>query len=269
MADISAKDVMALRQRTGLGMMDCKAALIETNGDADAAEELLRKKLKGKMDSRTERAAAEGRLAVAITPDRSAAAVIEVNTETDFTARNEFVAEKSGTIAELALKAPAGEVGVSDEITTLIDEIRIKTGENASYRRGTKLEGACCGYYLHHDNQKAVIVSATGEVDKEIMDGICMHITAHVPTPVGVNENDVDATVIERVRTEALEEAKEQGKPDNIAEKMVEGKVRKYLAENTLLNQKYVKDPEGKKTVKELLPDGVTITKFERYVVGV
>ncbi len=266
---VSAKEVMALRKRTGLGMMDCKKALTETNGDPDAAEEFLRKQLKGKMDTRTERAAAEGRLAVKVASDGSSVAMIEINTETDFTARNEYVAEQSEAIVDIVLNGPAGDVPANDAITAIIDEMRIKTGENASYRRGIKLEGACCGYYLHHDNQKGVIISLTGPVDEETLAGICMHATAHVPIAVGVDAENVPAEDIEKVRSEARADALSQGKPEEIAEKIVEGRVRKFLAENTLLGQKYVKDPEGKQTISDLLPEGVKIVKFVRYAVGV
>jgi len=266
---VSAKEVMALRKKTGLGMMDCKKALGETNGDQAAAEEMLRAQLKGKMDTRTERAAAEGRLAVKVTGDCSAVAMIEVNTETDFTARNDYVAEQSAKMVDLVLDGPAGEVTASDGITAIIDEMRIKTGENASYRRGVKLEGACCGCYLHHDNQKGVVISFTGAVDDDVIAGICMHATAHVPIAVGVDADDVPAEAIEKVRSEAREDALSQGKPAEIAEKIVEGRVRKFLAENTLLGQKYVKDPEGKQTIGDLLPEGVKILKFVRYAVGV
>ncbi len=265
---ISAKEVMALRQRTGLGMMDCKKALTECDGDADAAEEALRKKLKGKMDARTERSASEGRLAVASADDNKSVAVIEINTETDFTARNDYTAEMSGKIAGIILGGSAGEAAADDTIAKIMDEVRIKTGENASYRRGVKLEGEHCGFYLHHDNQKAVVLSLSGKVDDDVIAGICMHITAHVPTPVGVDASDVSEDELTKVREQAEEDAKEQGKNPEIASKMAEGRVRKYLAENTLLGQKYVKDPEGKMTVKDLLPEGVTVNKFARYVVG-
>lgn len=266
---ISAKEVMALRKRTGLGMMDCKQALIDCEGDQDTAEKALRKKLKGKMDARTERAASEGRLAVKTSSDRKAVAVIEINTETDFTARNDYVAEQSARLVEIALNSNAGEIAANPEIDGIIDEMRIKTGENASYKRGVKLEGECCGFYLHHDNQKAVVLSLTGNVDDEIIAGLCMHITAHIPIAVAINADGVPAEAIEKVRAEAKQAALDQGKPENIVEKMVEGRLRKFLAENTLLGQKYVKDPEGKKTIQDLLPEGVTINNFVRYAVGV
>ncbi|MFG0330481.1 MAG: translation elongation factor Ts [Phycisphaerales bacterium] len=266
---ISAKDVMALRQRTGLGMMDCKKALEETNGDMEAAVEMLRAKLKGKMDERTDRAAAEGRIAIAIEDDRSAVAIAELNTETDFTARNEKFGEATRKVAQIALDADAeGAIDSSPEMKDIIDNVRITTGENSSFRRAHKLAGGYCGSYLHHNEQVGVIVKFSGQVDDEVATGICQHITAHVPTPAGVGPDDIPSELMDKQRESAREEAAESGKPDNIIEKMIEGKLRKFVEENALLHQKYVKDPEGKKQVKDVLPKGVTIEEFVRYRVG-
>lgn len=265
---IGAKEVMALRQKTGLGMMDCKNALIEANGDAEAAEEILRATRKKEMDGRTERPASHGRLAIKTLDDKSAVALIEINTETDFTARNEKVAQASDKIAAIALAGAAGAVTVNDEITAIIDDLRITTGENISFRRGVKLVGGCCGYYLHHDDLKAAIVQLSAEVDNEITLGICQHITAHIPHPISIDENSIDAEVLAKVRKEAEAEAAESGKPANILDKIVEGKIRKFIQDVTLVNQKYIKDPDGKSDVKQILPDGVTIQAFDRYVVG-
>ncbi len=267
-ATISAKDVMALRQRTGLGMMDCKEALTENGGDMERAVEWLRAKLKGKMDERAGRAMAQGRLAVATSPDRKAVAIVEVNVETDFTARNEMVEKAANEIAAIALKSAAGEVKANDHITSLVDNIRITTGENTVFKRGLKLEAPCVGAYLHFDNQKAAVITFSGEVDTETAKGICMHIVSHVPTPQGVSDKDIPADIVNKHRELAKAEAIESGKPPEIAEKMVEGKIRKFLQEVTLLNQKYVKDPEGKQSVKDVLPKGVTITGFQRFEVG-
>ncbi len=266
--NISAKDVMALRQRTGLGMMDCKEALVENGGDMEKAIEWLRAKLKGKMDERAGRAMAQGRLAIATSPDRKSVALVEINVETDFTARNEMVEKAAGEVAAIALAAPAGEVKPNDKVTALVDNIRITTGENTVYRRGVKLQAPCCGSYLHFDNQKAAIITFDGSVDAEVAKGICMHIVSHVPVPLGVTDKDIDPELIAKHRELANAEAMESGKPPEIAEKMVEGKIRKFLAEITLLNQKYVKDPEGKQSVKDILPKGVNITRFMRFEVG-
>jgi elongation factor Ts len=265
----SAKDVMALREKTGLGMMDCKEALIQNNGDMKAAEEWLRAKLKGKMDTRTERTTAEGRIAVLV--QGSDAAIVEVRTETDFTARNDEFVAMVNEIAKLTLKQPVGSITPTPEMTRRIDDVRIKTGENMSLARGEHLQGGFFGSYLHHDGKRGAVVQFDGPanfIDAETLTGICMHVVAHVPVPVGVSAQDVPAAELDRVKNAGLAEAKESGKPENIWQKIAEGKVRKYLEESTLLDQKYVKDPTGKKSVKELLPKGVSIKRFVRYTVG-
>ncbi len=266
-ANFSAKDVMALRQKTGLGMMDCKKALVACDGDMTAAEEWLRAKLKGKMEKRTERAAAEGR--IAITVAGSSAAMVELRTETDFTARNDQFIAALADIAKIAITLPAGPITGSDQIDKLVDNIRITTGENASFARGEKIEGGAFGSYVHHNGQKAALMQIDGNADDEVLTGICMHIVAHVPTPIAIDETGVPAETIDRIKTEALQEAKESGKNDEIAAKIAQGKVRKHLQQTTLLNQMYVKDPSGKTPVKSVLPEGVTIKRFLRYVVGI
>ncbi len=266
---ISAKDVMTLRKKTGLGMMDCKKALIEVDGDPVKAEEYLIQKLKGKMDTRTERPMAEGRLAFALKDDRSAIAIVELNTETDFTARNDAVVEATEKLVAMVLAGPEGETPVTDEITKMIDDIRISTGENTTMKRGIKFTGTFCGSYLHHDYKKGSIITLDGVIDNDLARGICQHITAIVPPPVALDGDSVPAEIIEQVKADARKDALEEGKPENIVDKIVEGRVRKYLSESTLVNQKYLPDPEGKATVGGMLPEGVKITMFKRVFLGI
>jgi elongation factor Ts len=207
----TAKDVMALRRKTGLGMMDCKKALTECNGDMAAAEEWLRQQLKGKMDARTERPAAEGRIAIAVEGDQ--AAIIELRAETDFTARNEKFLAMAGELAGMALAKPAGAVDTDDAMTARIDDVRISTGENISFARGEKIEGGGFGSYIHHDGKRAALVQIEGVADEELLRGICQHIVAHVPPPLGVTEQDVPADAMDKVRRDAQQEAAETGKP--------------------------------------------------------
>lgn len=266
-ANFSAKDVMALRQKTGMPMMECKKALTAANGDMDAAEQQMREDAKGKMDARSERSTGEGRLGVVI--DGSNAAIIEIRTETDFTARNpEFIAMVE-EIAKMAIQQPAGELTATEAMKERIDDVRLTTKENMSFARGEKLEGDAFGSYLHFDGKKAAVIQIQGAADAETLAGVCMHIVAHVPAPVGVGVDDVPAELIENIRTEAIKAAEEAGKNAEIAQKIADGKVRKYLEGNTLLDQIYVKDPDGKKAVKDVLPAGATVTRFLRYVVGV
>lgn len=264
MADISAKEVMALRQRTGLSMMECKKALVEAGGDPEAAEQALRVKLKGKMDTRTDRVAGEGRVTIVI--DGTKAAIVELSAETDFTAKNDSFADAAKKVAELALAQPAGDLAPTDDMTKVIDELRISTGENISIARTAVAEAASFGTYIHHDGKTAVLIQADGELPKDVASDICMHITAAVPRPEGVTRDDVPESVIERERKLALDMAMDQGKPEEIAQKIVEGKVNKLYSDLALLEQPFVKDPDKK--IQDLLPAGVSVTAFHRWQVG-
>ena len=262
--DVSAKDVMALRKKTGLGMMDCKKVLIEHNGDAAAAEAALREKLKGKMDTRTDRAAGEGRILVGI--DGEKAAILEFRAETDFTARNDSFVEMSNEIANMSLQQGDGEVEFTDAMKAKLDEVRITTGENISMARGTRLTGGNFASYIHHDNKLGVLLQYEGDLDADVATGICQHIAAHVPIPMAIDRDGVASDLVSVKMNEAKAEAENSGKPPEIAEKIAEGKMRKFFEEVTLLGQKFVKDDT--KSVSELLPAGVTLKLFVRYQLG-
>ncbi len=266
MSDIKAKDVMALRARTGLSMMECKKALVETGGDPDAAEDFLRKKLKGKMDTRTDRVAGEGRIAIAIADN--AAAIVELAAETDFTAKNDGFAKVAEQIAQMALGADAGAVTPDDAMTKVIDELRISTGENISITRIHKLTGenAKFGTYVHHDGKTGVLLHADASVSDDVAKDVCMHITAAMPRPKGVTRDDVPAEVIEKERKLAMEMAIEGGKNEEIAAKMVEGKINKLYADLALIEQPFVKDPDKK--IKDLVGGTDKIHAFQRWQVG-
>ncbi|MEC7352704.1 MAG: translation elongation factor Ts [Planctomycetota bacterium] len=263
-ANISAKDVMALRQKTGLGMMDCKKALVEAEGDLAAAETALRAKLKGKMDERTDRAAGEGCIAIQEGGER--AAILEVRAETDFTARNEMFVKMANDAATMALEQAPGEVEFTQPMTDALDNVRITTGENISFARGTVVEGSHFGRYVHHDGKLGVLVVFDGDPTPEVALGIAQHVAAHVPTPMAVDETGVPPHLIEARRNEAVQEARDLGKPDEIAAKIAEGKMRKFFEEVTLVGQKYVRDDSMQ--VGSILPDGVKVTHFIRMRVG-
>jgi elongation factor Ts len=266
--NFTPKDVMALREKTGMPMMECKASLTEANGDMKQAEEILRAKAKGKMDARTERTTGEGRVGIAI--NGSDAAIVEVRAESDFTARNPAFVSMVEKIAQAAMSQPPGEVRKDDRISKLIDEVRLTTRENMTFARGERLKGGSFGSYLHHDGKRGAIVQVEGPgpVDQATLNGIATHVVGYHPTPIGIDAKDVPKQTIDKIRAEAIAEAKETGKPEQIAQKMAEGRVGKYLRENTLLDQPYVKDPTDKTPVKDLLKGGATIKKFVRYTVG-
>ena len=263
-ANISSKDVMSLRERTGLGMMDCKAALIEANGDAKLAEERLREKLKGKMDTRTDRAAGEGCVVVAVVGSK--AAICEVRAETDFTARNPEFREMATELAKMAAAGAVGAAVNTDAMKKRLDEVRIKTGENLSFGGGQVLEGAGFASYVHHDGKKGALISFSGTLDADTGTGICQHIVAASPAPIAVDEKGVPADVVEKKRAEAVEEAKASGKPAQIAEQMANGKMRKFFEEVTLLGQAYVRD--DKMQVGQVVPKGVKLVQFVRVRLG-
>lgn len=270
MAEISAKDVMALRNKTGLPMMACKKALIEAGGDVEKAEDLLRKELKGKMETKVERAAGEGRIGIAVAPDNSAAAIVELKAETDFTAKNEKFVGAANELARLALAGSAGNPTPTEAMSTIVDDLRISTGENISIGRIEKLQGdggkTVFGQYVHHDGKTGVMIHAEGEIGSDVLRQIAMHVTAAVPRPLGVTADELPKDMIEKERRFRIEQAVESGKPKEIAEKMVEGGMKKFFAEVALLEQNYVIDPS--KTVKEIVGPKATIKGFRRWEVG-
>ena len=263
---ISAKDVMSLRQRTGLGMMECKNALQETTGDVDAAIELLRKKLKGKMDDRSDRQAAEG--VVAVAKGDGAIAMVELTCETDFVARNEQFIEAAGKVAQLALQGADGPFEANDAVNAIVEELRITIQENIAMSQGVRLSGPVLGSYVHHNHKIGVVVQGEGDMSNELLTGICQHITAAVPTPMAVDESSLDATAVEEQRMAAIEEAKATGKPQHIAEKIATGKLRKWVDENTLMGQIYLRELDAKKPVRDYIPSGGSIKQFFRFRLG-
>ena len=261
MANISAKDVMGLRNQTGLAMMECKKALIEADGDVEQAEALLRKKLKGKMEGKADRVAGEGRIGIAV--EGNTAVIVELKAETDFTAKNDKFIEVTNQIAQLAL---AGASEPTDEMKAVLDDLRISTGENISIGRIEKLEGGPFGHYVHHDGKTGVLVQASGDTSDEVMKQIAMHVTAAMPRPLGLTPDDIPADLVEKERKFRIEQAIESGKPEQIAEKMVEGGMKKFFSEVALLEQPFIMDPSKK--IKELLGSDTTLTAFCRMQVG-
>ena len=265
---ITAADVKRLRQATGLGMMDCKKALNETNGDFEAAAELIRTKYKVKMAGRTDRENAEGKIAIAIADGAAKGAIVEVNTETDFTAKNDAYGEMTQKVADLALAGDLGEVAKTDDMEAAIEEVRLTTRENCQFGRGQVLggDGITVGSYLHHTGKVGVLVALEGEASENLLKDLCMHISAIVPEPLGITEDDIPADIVEKEKAIAKQEAIDSGKPEEIAEKMVNGKIRKYYDSVALLRQPFVKD--DKKQIKDILGDGVTIKSFVKYAMG-
>ncbi len=263
MAQITAAMVKELRDSTGLGMMDCKKALEENGGDVSAANDWLRSKGLATAEKKAGRATKEGLVAIKIADDNKSAAIIEVQCETDFCARNEEFQKMVASVLEIAFAAKDGTVEATDEITGCVQETFSRIGENMNYANGMKISGDQIGSYMHHNNKVGVIVAIKGSVDEETSTGLCQHIA--FSNPMGLTTDDIPADIVAKEREIAKQQAIESGKPEEIAEKMVEGKIRKFLAERALVEQQYVKD--DKKKIKEVLGDA-SILAFARFAVG-
>lgn len=274
MAEISASMVKELRDRTDAPMMECKKALTEAAGDSAKAEELLRIRLGNKASKAATRTAAEGVVAVYVEPDAKTGAIVEVNCETDFVAKNHEFLKFAASLAELAAKrdpANVAALGVLPLGGATVEEVRRelvgRIGENMSVRRFARLATkGRLSQYVHGGSRIGVLVDLTGG-DESLGKDLAMHVAAS--KPLGLSGKDVPEKLVKSERDIAAAKAAESGKPANIVEKMVEGSVQKFLKEKTLLGQIFVKDPAGKQTVEALLKaKGASVAAFVLYVVG-
>jgi elongation factor Ts len=263
--------VKELRERTGAGMMECKKALVETDGDMDAAIEHLRKSGLAQADKKASRIAADGRIALATNADGSEAVMVEINCETDFVAKDANFQAFTDAVAANALTAASDDVealmstdfeGASLELAR--QALVTKIGENVQVRRMARMSGADnIGAYVH-GGHIGVLVGVEGG-DEELARDIAMHIAALNPAYVDVD--DVPADVLEKEKQFLIAQAADSGKPADIIEKMVEGRMRKHLSSITLLGQDFVKD--GDITIAKLLKQNdATVKDFVRLVVG-
>src|SRR5690606_27239429 len=273
---VTAEAVKLLRERTGAGMMECKRALVETNGDLDAAAELMRKAGLAKADKKAARVAAEGVIVIERSADGKRAAVAEINCETDFVAREPDFQNFAANVAKLVLEhGPASLdalAALSFDSGASVDEARraliAKIGENISVRRFAVLEApAVVGVYLHGTRIGALVAMKSG--DEAVAKDIAMHVAAI--NPRHVSSSEVPEEAIAKERSLFLEQAKSDpktaGKPQEIVDKITEGKVREWLSEITLLGQPFVKD--DKQTVEQYLKKaGGEVAAILRYEVG-
>ncbi|HEC16248.1 MAG TPA: elongation factor Ts [Sedimenticola sp.] len=272
---ITASLVKELRERTGSGMMECKKALVETGGDIEAAIELMRKSGQAKAAKKAGRTAAEGLIVIKTSADGKRAAMVEVNCETDFVAKDDNFTSFADAVAERALDGGAADVdallngplheGEETTINTAREALVAKIGENMNVRRFVRFEsqnGFIASY--SHGARIGVLVEMEGG-DETLGKDIAMHVAASNPTCVAAE--DVPADLLEKEREIFRAQALESGKPENIVDKIVDGRVRKYLSEITLLGQAFVKDPDI--TVGKLLDGaGARVVRFQRFEVG-
>lgn len=267
---ISASMVKELRERTGAGMMECKKALVETAGDLDSAAEVLRKSGQAKADKKASRVAADGRIVVATNGNK--AIIVEVNSETDFVAKDENFVAFAEAVAAAALSSGTTDVEAfanekladGRSVEAARTELIAKVGENIGVRRLQLVESEdVIANYTHGARIGAVVALKGG--DAELARDIAMHIAAS--NPMCIDEAQVPAETLANERRILREQAADSGKPAEIVEKMVSGRINKFLTEITLLGQPFVKDPDI--MVAKLLKDAnATVTSFARYEVG-
>ena len=281
---ITAKSVKELRDKTGAGMMDCKKALTETNGDVEKAIEVLREKGLAAAAKKAGRTAAEGIVKTFVSEDGKNASIVEVNCETDFVAANEEFVNFAEKVAELAantsvntveelLKEKLGDATVQETLTALV----AKLGENMTVRRFEKLsvENGAIESYIHGGGRIGVLVEVSTEGDsnvaKEVAKEVCMQVAA--ANPLFLNRESVDQEALEKEKEIYRVQALNEGKPENIVEKMVMGRIKKYYKEVCLLDQLWVKDND--KTIAKFLAEKskevgspISITRFVRYERG-
>ncbi len=270
---ISAADVNKLRQMTGAGMMDCKKALQETNGDFEAAVDFLRKKGAKISANRADRDAKEGAIIAKTSSDRKTGVIVQLSSETDFVAKNEDFVAFAHKLAEVALanqpesidafKALAMDgATVGDKITDQVAKI----GEKIDVVKYELVKGDNLVAYIHAGNRLGVLVSMNNAPsDANMVAGKDAAMQIAALNPVGVDKEDVDPTVIEREIAIGMDQARAEGKPENMLEKIAQGKLGKFYKDNTLLNQEFVKD--GSKTVAQMLNEaesGLSVISFKR-----
>src|SRR5690606_38029657 len=277
MSAISAQDVNKLRQMTGAGMMDCKKALTEAEGDFEKAIEILRKKGQKVSASRSDREAKEGAVFIKVSDDNKEAVLIALNCETDFVAKNEAFQSLGKLIADAAysnkpaskealLALPADNISINDKIVELVGKI----GEKIEVSEYVHMKGETVVPYIHAGSKLGVLVSLKGINGKDVTDAgkdVGMQIAAM--NPVAIDEKSVDSSVIEKELEIAKAQIAAEGKPANMVDKIAQGKLQKFFKESTLLHQAFVKD--SSKTVAQYLESvskGLTVADFRRVSIG-
>jgi elongation factor Ts len=287
-------EVQNLRQRTGAGMMDCRNALVETAGDVNLAVENLRKRGIAKAEKRAGRVASEGRIVAIVSPDRGLGALLELNSETDFVARNDdfgAIAQSltdevfnddslDGAVAnaaESAFLAKPMRGDASKTVANVVTEASARTGENVVLRRFARFRtDGTIGSYVHHNGRVAVLVDVTGprgDVTNDLAKRIAEHIAGSPTVPQAVRREEIPAEVVERERRIFEEKARAEGKPEAIIPKIVEGQVKRFYGDVTLLEQPWVRDDS--KTIQQLVDEAakgagaaLTVRRFVRYRMG-
>lgn len=266
MANISAAMVKELRERTGLGMMECKKALVEAEGDIEKAIDDLRKSSGMKAAKKASRVAADGVVALKVADDNSFAVLVEVNSETDFVARDSNFLGFVGAVLDKAFATKASDVAelMAGELESAREALVQKIGENISVRRVLLVEGAMVDGYVHSNNRIVSVVVLTG-ADAELARDVAMHVTA--VNPRVCKADDMPQEELDREKEIIMAQPDMEGKPQEIKEKMAGGRLKKFLSENSLVEQPFVKNPE--QTIAQLVKAaGAEVVSFVRLEVG-
>ena len=270
MSKISAADVNKLRKATGAGMMDCKKALVEAEGDFDTAVEVLRKKGQKVAANRADRDSSEGAVIARVNDDATVGVIVSVNCETDFVAKNESYVTLANQLADVALThdsldsflaADFNGMSVADKLTEQTGVI----GEKIEIGGFERLEGAFVGSYIHAGNKIATLTSFSAGVDGAAEAAKNVAMQAAAMNPIALNEEGVDAATIEKEIEIAKDQLRQEGKPEAMLDNIAKGKLKRFFKDNTLVNQAYIKD--GKQSVRDYVKSvdaGLTVTGFKR-----
>ena len=271
MSKISAADVNKLRKSTGAGMMDCKKALVESNGDFDAAIEILRKKGQKVAANRADRDSSEGAVIARVNADATAGVIVSVNCETDFVAKNDSYLSLANKLADLALGFNTLEAFLAADFEggmTVAEKLTEQTGvigEKIEIGGFERLEGAFIGSYIHAGNKIATLTSLSANVDGAAEAAKNVAMQAAAMNPIALNEDGVDAATVEKEIEIAKDQLRQEGKPEAMLDNIAKGKLKRFFKDNTLVNQAYIK--EAKQSVADYVKSvngELSVTGFKR-----
>lgn len=265
---ITAKDVQKLREQTSVGMMDCKKALTETNGDFEKAVQYLREKGLAKAAKKADRDANEGAIFTAVNSDRTQAAIIVLNCETDFVSGNDIFKSFGQRVAQEALNQSVSSVDQltidGKSVTDATSEIVSQVGENTSVKLVQLVSGQTVQDYIHLNGKIGVVVGFDNAVDETVAKDIAMQVAA--VNPQFIDPSQVPSDNLEQEREIIANQARNEGKPEPVIEKIVDGRIQKYYKETCLIKQEFIKD--NSQTIQDILPNNTTVTAMHRFSIG-
>ncbi len=268
---VTAEQVKELREKTGVGMMDCKNALAQSEGDFEKAIQILREKGLSAAAKKSDRSTNEGRIFTALSADKTQGIVLEVNCETDFVAGNDQFHAFGQSVANALLTSSIssieglGQLNLNGRnLSDILPDTVLKLGENITFKQFKKVQDKCVADYVHMNGKIGVLVTFNAAVSEEMGRGVAMHVAA--VNPPYIRQEEVPSADLETERNLIKSQVLREGKPENIVDKIVEGKLGRFYKENCLLEQDFVKDPEV--VIKNYLPQGTTVNQAIRFSLG-